>query len=339
MKKNSNPLISIIIPFFKAETTIIRCVYSVLSQSFTDWELLLIDDGSTDESGTICEEYAKKDNRIKVFHKTNGGVSSARNVGLDNAHGEWLYFLDSDDSIDEEYLSNFIDALDGSDWYVQGTTIRDEDKASVVCFDDCHKESKYEVMKYILEHLTLGLMWHRLFNRQIIEEHNLRFDENLSLAEDEVFILQYMQYVKVTKFLSTIGHNYFVTKNSLTTKRYPLEYYSMLLRKQIPLYFKLIGDSKREHEFVEKMIWHNMEEWMIIPYMRSSSIDDICGWITCIISLCDDCKMWSYKKTNILSSIRSVILRLHTPSLQFFLLKKLYLFDRVKNKYHYLLEK
>lgn len=333
------PIISIIIPIYKAENTIRRCVDSILLQTFGNLELLLVNDGSPDASGNICDGFAKQDSRVKVFHKENGGVSSARNVGLDNASGEWVYFLDSDDSIDEDYLANFVKALDGSDWYIQGTTIRDEDKASVVRFDDCHKESKYEIMQYILDHITIGSMWHRLFNRQIVEMYNLRFDQKLSFAEDEVFILQYMQHVKVTKFLSTIGHNYFVTKNSLTTKRYPLEYYSMLLRKQIPLYFMLIGDSKREHEFVEKMIWHNMEEWMIIPYMRCSSIDDICGWGACIISLCDDCNMWSYKKTNILSSIRSMILRLHNPNLQFFLLKKLYIFDRIKNKYHYLLVK
>lgn len=95
----SSPLISIIVPVYNAEKTLNRCVDSILLQPFTDWELLLIDDGSKDSSGDICDEYARKDPRIKVFHKENGGVSSARNVGLDNAKGEWITFVNSDDWI------------------------------------------------------------------------------------------------------------------------------------------------------------------------------------------------------------------------------------------------
>ena len=94
-----NPSISIIVPVYNSEKTLNRCVDSILSQTFQDWELLLIDDGSTDRSGKLCDEYALKDQRIKVFHKKNGGVSSARNIGLDHAKGEWITFIDSDDEI------------------------------------------------------------------------------------------------------------------------------------------------------------------------------------------------------------------------------------------------
>lgn len=80
-----NPIISIIVPVYNAEKTLNKCVDSILNQTFQDWELLLIDDGSTDRSGELCNEYAAKDQRIKVFHKKNGGVSSARNIGLDHA--------------------------------------------------------------------------------------------------------------------------------------------------------------------------------------------------------------------------------------------------------------
>ena len=92
-------MISIIIPVYNSEVTLRRCLDSVISQSISDWELILIDDGSTDKSGEICEEYASKDKRIKVFYKKNGGVSSARNVGLDNAKGEWIAFVDADDFV------------------------------------------------------------------------------------------------------------------------------------------------------------------------------------------------------------------------------------------------
>ena len=88
-----SPIISVIVPVYNVEQYLPHCIDSILTQTFTDFEVLLIDDGSTDNSGRICDEYAKKDNRIRVFHKENGGVSSARNVGLDNAEGEFLGFL------------------------------------------------------------------------------------------------------------------------------------------------------------------------------------------------------------------------------------------------------
>lgn len=108
----SNPKISVIIPVYNAEATLRRCVDSVLSQTFTDFECLLINDGSKDKSGEICDEYAARDSRIGVFHKENGGVSSARNVGLDNATGEWIAFVDSDDWAGEKYLESFSEYLD-----------------------------------------------------------------------------------------------------------------------------------------------------------------------------------------------------------------------------------
>lgn len=92
-----NPKISVIVPVYNTEKYLRRCIDSILAQTFTDFELLLINDGSRDSSGAICDEYAAKDSRVRVFHKENGGVSSARNVGLDNAKGEWVIFCDSDD--------------------------------------------------------------------------------------------------------------------------------------------------------------------------------------------------------------------------------------------------
>ena len=105
-------MISIIVPIYNREKYLSECIDSILVQSYSDFEVLLIDDGSTDRSGEICDEYAQKDARIRVFHKENGGVSSARNVGLDNATGEWIAFVDSDDWVGEKYLESFSGHLD-----------------------------------------------------------------------------------------------------------------------------------------------------------------------------------------------------------------------------------
>lgn len=103
----NNPKVSVIVPVYNVEKLLQRCIDSILAQTFTDFELLLIDDGSKDKSGEICDEYAAKDSRIRVFHKQNGGVSTARNLGIDKAQGEWIYFVDSDDIVLPSALGTF----------------------------------------------------------------------------------------------------------------------------------------------------------------------------------------------------------------------------------------
>lgn len=106
-----NPLISIIVPIYNSEKTLKKCLNSIINQTYVDWELLLINDGSKDNSGNICDEYAIIDRRIKVFYKENGGVSSARNLGLDNACGDWVTFCDSDDFVFPDWLSNYVENI------------------------------------------------------------------------------------------------------------------------------------------------------------------------------------------------------------------------------------
>lgn len=101
---NENPLISVIIPVYNVEKYLERCIASILTQSYKNLEIILVDDGSSDNSGTICDRYRETDTRVRVFHKKNGGQSSARNLALDNAHGEWIAFVDSDDWVDMDYI-------------------------------------------------------------------------------------------------------------------------------------------------------------------------------------------------------------------------------------------
>ena len=101
-----NHKISIVVPLYNVENYLSRCIDSILCQKCSDFELLLVDDGSQDRSGQICDEYALKDNRIRVYHKKNGGVSSARNLGLEKANGEWICFVDADDYVKPDFLSS-----------------------------------------------------------------------------------------------------------------------------------------------------------------------------------------------------------------------------------------
>ena len=102
----NNKKVSIIVPVYNVEKYLQRCIESILTQTETDFELLLIDDGSKDKSGLICDEYAQKDKRVNVIHKENGGVSSARNLGIEKANGEWMCFIDADDYVRQDFLSD-----------------------------------------------------------------------------------------------------------------------------------------------------------------------------------------------------------------------------------------
>ena len=104
----NRPAISVIVPVYNAEKVLCRCVTSILHQSYSDFEVLLIDDGSSDSSGNICEQFSVEDCRVRVFHQVNGGVSSARNKGLSEARGEYLCFIDSDDWVDSDFFSLII---------------------------------------------------------------------------------------------------------------------------------------------------------------------------------------------------------------------------------------
>ena len=105
-----NPLISLVIPVYNVEKYLDKCMESVLAQTYDNYEVILVDDGSTDNSGKMCDEYAERDSRVTVYHQKNSGVSVARNVGIENAKGEFISFIDSDDWVDESYLEKLVNA-------------------------------------------------------------------------------------------------------------------------------------------------------------------------------------------------------------------------------------
>lgn len=189
-------LISIIIPIYNAEKTLNRCVDSILSMTFSDWELLLINDGSTDRSGAICDEYVAKDKRIKVFHKENRGVSSARNIGLDNARGKWITFVDADDQINSSTLN-----------CIYSKDIKEDFIFFSYCFNYKDGRVVYETLNVSerIENISLFLntnihkyifrvVWGKCFKKELL--NGLRFDEKIKVGEDLLFVLSYLRNVK-----------------------------------------------------------------------------------------------------------------------------------------------
>ena len=198
----SNPKISVIVPVYNAESTIRRCVDSILAQTFTDFECLLIDDGSKDRSGEICDEYAEKDSRVRVFHKENGGVSSARNVGLDNATGEWIAFVDSDDWVGEMYLESFSGHLD-ADLMIGGFLRVKNNEIVYDNYWDYLPDGLYLNFRHIIEshlnHSAFSAPWAKLFRRKIIGK--IRFDSNIFLGEDNLFIMMFLSFIESIRVL------------------------------------------------------------------------------------------------------------------------------------------
>lgn len=226
----SNSKISVIVPVYNVEHNLVRCIDSILAQTFTDFEILLIDDGSTDASGKICDEYALKDSRIKVFHKTNGGVSSARNIGLDNAVGEWITFCDSDDWVDPQWLSTFINDIDiDADIIVQGFYLH---KNSSEYYDKiCMDESYYDLKNYndynkylnqLNEINNTGYLWCRLFRRKTIINNNIAFNTRYALWEDLNFIFEFL--VHSNKCYIKNGTYYHYTKPDFHGKYKKIQY-------------------------------------------------------------------------------------------------------------------
>lgn len=211
-----NPTISVIVPVYKVENYLHRCVDSILSQSFTDFELLLIDDGSPDNCGAICDEYAAKDSRVRVFHKSNGGVSSARNLGLDNACGEWIAFVDSDDYVDIDYLSELADYTkqDNVDFVVTLNTISNYTKNSnvVLQHDDLELFFKYKFQDYCQP-------WGKLYSNKVLEKMGLRFNPNVHLMEDLMFALLYLYEIRRVALIVSDKYIYETGRPDSLTKR------------------------------------------------------------------------------------------------------------------------
>ena len=199
MNTNNYQILSIIVPVYRAEHYISTCITSILAQTNGDFELILIDDGSPDRSGQICDSWAERDNRIQVIHKKNGGVSSARNAGLAAAKGQYILFVDSDDYVEPEYASSMLTAAKenpncGHIW-CGFQTVSDYNRSDAVP----NLKTDKEVLQFMRsEIMTLHELWldsgpcNKLYRSDIIRQHGIHFPEDMSLGEDWLFNLQYL---------------------------------------------------------------------------------------------------------------------------------------------------
>ena len=244
---SNNKLVSIIIPCYNSEHSIRQCIESVQNQSYTAIQIIVIDDGSSDNTLHICRKMAKNDNRIEVYHQSNSGVSIARNRGLDVAKGEYVVFVDSDDYIHHEALEQILSSTPMADltFYSCFFTFPNGDIKSYTLHDfyvDNIQKSHEEIIavkSYFEDIEYFGYTWNKLLLNSIIQKHHLRFIPNLSYREDEIFTLEYYLYSNSLRTCSIPLYNYIVQQNSLTTSQANSGQFLLYLEHIIPLIKKL----------------------------------------------------------------------------------------------------
>ena len=210
------PLVSVIVPVYKTEGYLRQCVDSILAQSLRDFELLLIDDGSPDGCGAICDDYARRDPRIQAIHKENGGVSSARNLGIEKAAGQYIVFIDSDDWVEPEYLAELVAADDGAantlviadyqpfgDQGLEARTFCEGYTARLVPGGTTADQFRSLVFNF-----QIFPPYCKLYRRNVILVNGIRFDTSIRTAEDFDFNRRYLELVDAVRYIPSVRYRY-----------------------------------------------------------------------------------------------------------------------------------
>ena len=226
-------LVSVIIPVYNSQEYIKKCLDSVLSQSYKNIEVIIVDDGSTDNSLSICKEYSICNKNIKLFSKENKGVSHTRNLGIKEANGKWIIFLDSDDWMEHNAIMDAITLVNQNDYdticwnyrkFINDKLINcnriDENvlnnKNDIVSILYSIIESSYYEENYFGDYIRAP--WAKMLSRKIIEDNNIRFDERLYIGEDAIFLLEYFKNAKNVKFINKYNNIYRITSTSAVGK-------------------------------------------------------------------------------------------------------------------------
>ena len=226
----NNPLISIIVPIYNVEKYLSKCIDSIINQTLENIEIILVNDGSTDSCAEIIESYANKDNRIKVIHKKNGGQSSARNMGLDIAKGEYIGFVDSDDWLHYDMYENMYKSIKNanSDMCVCGREEYSEDGKlgyQNKLIDEIIDLDKYDIKDYISNKLFYKhtvVVWNKIYKREIIKNNMIRFEDVSYVgSEDALFNYQYLMHAKIITSINKIGYSQLSRMGSTATTYRP----------------------------------------------------------------------------------------------------------------------
>lgn len=207
-------LVSIIVPIYNAEKNLKRCIDSILAQKYRNLEILLIDDGSIDNSLLIAQQYAEKDKRIQVFHQENKGVSSARNLGITKSNGKYMSFIDADDWVSELFIEKLVETIQGAELAIVGHNLCSDIIKPVLWSKD--GEIDRETFFYeVLVKIHSGC-WDKIFLTNIVKEKNIFFEEDVYFAEDTIFLMNYYRFCKKVKYCNDTLYQYVINNESAT---------------------------------------------------------------------------------------------------------------------------
>lgn len=191
-------MISIIVPVYNVEKHLDKCIASIIDQTDPDWELILIDDGSKDQSGTICDEYAQTDSRIRVFHQPNSGASVARNKGISIAKGEFITFIDADDWIELNFIEKFKNLIVNKNTLI----------VYGIAYDFIDSQQNFQFIPSHDEILLHGVAHAKIWSTDCIRNNKIRFNPALQLHEDHVFFFDTLKYIDDIKIISETLYHY-----------------------------------------------------------------------------------------------------------------------------------
>lgn len=239
--ENQKPFVSVVMPVYNAENYLEDTIKSITNQTFGDFELILVNDCSTDESAKICDFWCTQDKRIKVLHlEENGGAGNARNLGIDTAVGEYLTFVDSDDFIEKTLYEEAVSSLKETNadvcvWGVKEEYCRKEEVLweNILTLPEqkCTNKEATQKMIIMLEAKTLfGYQWNKMYRLEIIKKHSIYF-EKVHLYEDYFFNISFIQYAETMDILGNAGYHYKKRNNQSLTKQYVKDYFELSRRR------------------------------------------------------------------------------------------------------------
>ncbi len=249
-------MISVIIPVYNVEKYLDECIKSVIDQSYTDFECILIDDGSTDKSGKICDDWAKADSRIKVVHQENQGVSAARNKGIEISQGEYIVFIDSDDWVEANYLSDLMPD-ETSDLVVSGDYVDRDGKCLGANIPLADKRFHFapdaidDIHHLLKSHLIFGPIVKR-FKSEIIKNNNIKYNSLYNYGEDLLFVFEYLKYVDIISTITKPSYHYRQHSNETLSKKYradffEINYYQYAVIRDLLIQKKVYKDNILEY--------------------------------------------------------------------------------------------
>ena len=272
---SDKPLISVIVPVYKVERYLPRCIESILGQTYTNFELILVDDGTPDRSGIICDRYAEKDSRIKVIHKENEGVSTARNVGIDAAKGEWITFVDSDDWVTSDCLHTLIKPTFeyNYDFVISSIEIRSLKVVPSLLKTENLVYSK-ENIEYIVGLITKP-RFHgpcaKLYRTEILSSRQIRFPLGIKDGEDKIFVTEYLKYCKSMKTLSNITYFYNrLNECSLTQTFVHVDKLPFWIERYVRAFSEMCDVYGVDNTFKRKIV-SNVAAAHLYEYLRKSA--------------------------------------------------------------------